>query len=83
MDSVESLIIPFGSQLVVTKEMYDRFADAVIEKALEKLPQVKMELGGIKVVVHQHIPKNMAMIVGPDPDFPGGMRVLKILKFED
>jgi hypothetical protein len=74
--------IPFGCDLAVSKEMYEKFEEALIKKVVEKAVPVEVgAFAGIKICVQSYIPKDTILIVGPDPDCPGSIRVVKIIKF--
>jgi hypothetical protein len=74
--------IPFGCELGVSKSMYESFESALIKQVVEKSVPIEVgALGGIKIFVQPHIPPDMVLIVGPDPNCPGRTTVLKIIKF--
>jgi hypothetical protein len=82
MDQDSDLKIPLGCDIGVSKEMYEKFEEALIKATVEKLVPVEVgAFGGMKVFVQPYMPENMAVIVGPDPDLPGRTKIVKIIKF--
>lgn len=73
--------IPLGCDLVVSKERYEAWTEALIKATVEKLAPVEVgALGGIKIYVQPHIPLDMIFMVAPDPDFHGRTKIVKIIK---
>ena len=82
MEQEPDLKIPFGCDIGVSKEMYEAFEEALIKKFVEKVSPVEVAgFGGMKIFVQPHIPKDMIIVIGPDPDSPGRTKVIKIIKF--
>lgn len=79
----QEFTIPLECDLLgVSKETFDRMTEAVIKRIVETCVPIEVgSLDGIKIYVQPHIPKDMILMLGKDPDFPGRTKILKIVKF--
>jgi hypothetical protein len=70
-----------ADELVVSNGTYKKLEEMIV-KAFEKaLPVQVGEFGGMKIYSDRFLPDDTGLMLGPDPDFPGQKKILKIFKF--